>query len=272
MIPRKTIGIGGAIVVMATILITLFWDKKPPAPDIDSPEALLEAHDQLLVQAQQHANQDCADAKAFLARTAELQKTFDTLRQRKHDLFPEGGVEEFIPPIPGSEPLDMSDEVMPETPPEEYIPKPGQFPLDLDGNSVPGEEPEFIPPVPWTEPLDMGDEVMPETSQEYIPEPGDQPLDLVEKTTRELIDTREQEIKDLMTELQSKCEGTNKACDQACNNYNKQCLSLVPNVDQNMLSDWFASCMDLCKDRPKEKITCMQNAQDCVAMTEVCGL
>ncbi|OGJ52589.1 hypothetical protein A2448_02415 [Candidatus Peregrinibacteria bacterium RIFOXYC2_FULL_41_22] len=67
-------------------------------------------------------------------------------------------------------------------------------------------------------------------------------------------------------------EETGNNCDAACNNYNSQCLSLVPTVNQELLDQGYSSCMEECKSWDGEKTTCMETAQDCPSMTEVCGL
>jgi len=67
-------------------------------------------------------------------------------------------------------------------------------------------------------------------------------------------------------------EQTGNNCEEACHNYNNQCLIHVPNADQKLFDEGFESCMDICKDWATEKIECMVNAKDCPSMTEVCGL
>lgn len=112
---------------------------------------------------------------------------------------------------------------------------------------------EYIPPIPWSEALDF---------------------DMGEITTMQKINNIELEIKDLLDALQTKYdeEKPSSSCEKACKNYNSKCLSLVPNVNQSILNDGFSSCMKECKKRDKKKIQCMENAKDCVAMTEVCWL
>ncbi|MDX9970845.1 MAG: hypothetical protein RBS56_02970 [Candidatus Gracilibacteria bacterium] len=61
-------------------------------------------------------------------------------------------------------------------------------------------------------------------------------------------------------------------CEDACHNYNNQCLIWVPNVDQKLFDEGFSSCMSECESWSKEKIGCMENANDCPSMTEICGL
>lgn len=52
---------------------------------------------------------------------------------------------------------------------EEYIPRPGQLPLDLDGNALPLEEKEYIPRLGEQVP-DLGDPESDSTeTNEYIP-------------------------------------------------------------------------------------------------------
>ncbi len=61
-------------------------------------------------------------------------------------------------------------------------------------------------------------------------------------------------------------------CEDACQNYNNQCLTLVPNADQKLFDEGLSSCMLECESWSKEKIECMESANDCPSMTEVCGL
>lgn len=247
--------------------------------------SLLEQYQQLLKDAEQQATQDCDDPKVFSKQTKELEERFDKLRQQKNNLIAEMNTDEWIPdlpPLPGEEaPTDIGpSETSDTTEQEEYIPRPGELPLDLDGNSTPVEETEYIPAIPGSEPpTDIGpSETELETDMdEYIPPlPWSEPLDLDEGaiTTIQRIQNIEVNIKDIFDALKKKCEEKKPSgnCEKACNNYNTQCLKFVPNLNQKMLDDGFSSCMDLCKKRNKEKVQCMENAKDCVAMSEVCGL
>jgi len=78
-------------------------------------------------------------------------------------------------------------------------------------------------------------------------------------------------IKDKMSQCNSPKEESNN-CEAACNNYNNRCLTLVPNADQKLFDQGYESCMVECKGWTVEKIECMEVAQDCPSMTEVCGL
>ncbi|MFA6458504.1 MAG: hypothetical protein WCV72_03920 [Patescibacteria group bacterium] len=78
-------------------------------------------------------------------------------------------------------------------------------------------------------------------------------------------------IKERMSQCNSPKEESN-SCEAACNNYNKQCLSLVPNANQALFDQGYESCMAECQNWTGEKIDCMETAQDCPSMTEVCGL
>lgn len=247
--------------------------------------SLLEQYQQLLKDAEQQATQDCDDPKVFSKQTKELEERFDKLRQQKNNLIAEMNTDEWIPdlpPLPGEEaPTDIGpSETSDTTEQEEYIPRPGELPLDLDGNSTPVEETEYIPAIPGSEPpTDIGpSETELETDMdEYIPPlPWSEPLNFDEGaiTTMQRIQNIEVNIKDIFDALKTKCEEEkpNGNCEKACRNYNAQCLKFVPNLNQKMLDDGFSSCMDLCKKRDNEKIQCMENAKDCVAMSEVCGL
>ena len=282
MISRKTLAIWGATLVVATIGGALLVNNNS-TPTITE-ASLLEQYQQLQKDAQQQAAQDCDDPKAFSKQTKNLEDRFDKLRQQKHDLIAEMNTDEWIPdlpPLPGEEaPTDIGpSETSDTTEQEEYIPRPGELPLDLDGNSTPVEEAEYIPPIPGSEaPADIGpSETEPETdTDEYIPPlPWSEPLDFDEGaiTTMQRIQNIEVDIKDILEALQTKCEEKpSNDCEKACRNYNSKCLSLVPNVNQTMLNDGFSSCMQQCKKRSKEKVQCMEDAKDCVAMTDICGL
>lgn len=67
-------------------------------------------------------------------------------------------------------------------------------------------------------------------------------------------------------------QNSSNYCELACNNYNNQCLTQVPNATQELFEEGFQSCMDLCESWSSEKVGCMVDAQDCPSMTEVCGL
>ena len=79
------------------------------------------------------------------------------------------------------------------------------------------------------------------------------------------------QIKEKISQCNFPKEESNN-CEVACNNYNNQCLTWVPNADQNLFDQGYESCMAECKDWTVEKIECMEGAQDCPSMTEVCGL
>jgi len=63
-----------------------------------------------------------------------------------------------------------------------------------------------------------------------------------------------------------------KFCESACQNYNNQCFTKVPNADKALFDEGFDSCMNECKDWDQDKITYMEEAKDCPSMTIVCGL
>lgn len=271
---RKGLLIGGTTLIAAIIggVALLNNTTKPVTITEDS---LLQNYEQLLKDAQQQAAQDCDDPKVFSQQTKNLEEKLDKLRQQKKDLIAETDVDEYIPPIPGSEPLDMEEEMPAES--DEYIPPiPGsESPADIGWSETTDE---YIPPIPGSEtPTDIGPSESSETTDDYIPPiPGSEPLDLDEGaiTTIQKINNIEIDIRDILDTLETKCnqEEPSGDCETACKNYNSKCLSLVPNASQSMLDDWFSSCMALCKKRSEEKVQCMEDAKDCVAMSEVCGL
>lgn len=280
---RKGLLIGGTTLIAAIISgIVLLNNTTKPVTITE--ESLLQHYEQLLKDAEQQAAQNCDDPKIFSQETKDLENIFDKIRQQKHDLIAEMNTDEYIPdlpPLPWEEaPTDIeSSETSDTTEQEEYIPRLGELPFDLDGNSTPVEK-EYIPPLPWSEPpADIGpSETESETNtDEYIPPlPWSEPFDLEEGmiTTMQKIQNIEVNIKDIFDVLKTKCEEKKPSgnCEKACKNYNAQCLKFVPNLNQKMLDDGFSSCMDLCKKRNKEKVQCMEDAKDCVAMTEICGL
>lgn len=253
---RKGLLIGGTTLIAAIISgIVLLNNTTKPVTITE--ESLLQHYEQLLKDAEQQAAQNCDDPKIFSQETKDLENIFDKIRQQKHDLIAEMNTDEYIPdlpPLPWEEaPTDIgSSETSDTTEQEEYIPRLGELPFDLDGNSTPVEK-EYIPPLPWSEPFDLEEGMI---------------------TTMQKIQNIEVNIKDIFDVLKTKCEEKKPSgnCEKACKNYNAQCLKFVPNLNQKMLDDGFSSCMDLCKKRNKEKVQCMEDAKDCVAMTEICGL
>ena len=79
-------------------------------------------------------------------------------------------------------------------------------------------------------------------------------------------------IKEKMSQCTSIAKEDASNCDSACNNYNNQCLTLVPNADQQLFDQGYESCMSECAEWSTEKVGCMAESQDCPSMTEVCGL
>ncbi|MDD5464409.1 MAG: hypothetical protein PHP62_04625, partial [Candidatus Moranbacteria bacterium] len=69
-------------------------------------------------------------------------------------------------------------------------------------------------------------------------------------------------IKERMSQCNLSKEASNN-CEAACDNYNNQCLTLVPNADQKLFDQGYESCMAECKDWTVEKVECMEAAQDC---------
>lgn len=275
MISRKTLVIWWGVIVITAASILLM--KNNWSGNDISEEWLLQKYEDLLQKAKNQAAQECENANDFSQQTKEIESIFDRIRQQKHDQVAESQIEEYIPPIPGSEPLDFDMEEDTPKESEEYIPRPWELPLDLDGNAVPLEEKEYIPR-PGEQVPDLGD---PETdateSNEYIPPiPWSEALDfdMGEITTIQKINNIELEIKDLLDALQTKCEKEkpSNTCEKACNNYTNKCLSLVPNAGKGLFEQGFSSCVKECKKRDKKKIQCMENAKDCIAMTEVCWL
>jgi len=61
-------------------------------------------------------------------------------------------------------------------------------------------------------------------------------------------------------------------CELACSNYTVKCLSLVPGASQSLYNEGLMSCIGECKKWNNDKISCILNAIDCPAMTDVCGL
>jgi len=81
-----------------------------------------------------------------------------------------------------------------------------------------------------------------------------------------------EKIKEKMSQCALVSEEGSSDCDAACNNYNNQCLTLVPNANQQLFDQGYESCMSECAGWSGEKVQCMSTAQDCPSMTEVCGL
>ena len=106
--------------------------KNNTAPERISEESLLQKYEQLLKNIEKQSGKECENIKEFSDQTKQLEREFDILRQQKHDLIAEMEVEEYIPPIPGSEAPELSE--MPDIQESnEYIPPiPGSEPLDFD--------------------------------------------------------------------------------------------------------------------------------------------
>jgi len=61
-------------------------------------------------------------------------------------------------------------------------------------------------------------------------------------------------------------------CVEACENYVKQCLYLVPNADEYVFDQGRESCMEECAGWETEKVACMAEAVTCASMTDICDL
>lgn len=61
-------------------------------------------------------------------------------------------------------------------------------------------------------------------------------------------------------------------CFEACENYVKQCLHLMPNADEYVFDQGRESCMQECAGWEFEKVECMAEAMTCVSMTDMCKL
>ena len=276
MFSRKILAIWGTTIIAGAIAGALLI-KNNTAPERISEESLLQKYEQLLKNIEKQSGKECENIKEFSDQTKQLEREFDILRQQKHDLIAEMEVEEYIPPIPGSEAPELSE--MPDIQESnEYIPRVGEHQLDFDGNIVvQNDEPEeYIPPIPGSEVPELSEMPDIQESNEYIPPiPGSEPLDfdMGRITTIQQINNKEVDIKDMLDALAWKCEEkeTNN-CKVACNNYTNKCLSLVPNANKSLIDQGFSSCVQECKKWDKTKIQCMESAKDCVAMTEICGL
>jgi hypothetical protein len=65
---------------------------------------------------------------------------------------------------------------------------------------------------------------------------------------------------------------TENVCTKACQNYIDKCLTLVPNASHQLFEEGRQSCYEKCNGWSPEKITCMENAEACTAMTSECEL
>lgn len=61
-------------------------------------------------------------------------------------------------------------------------------------------------------------------------------------------------------------------CVEACENYVKQCLYLVPNADEYVFDQGRESCMEECAGWEEEKVVCIAEAVTCASMTDICDL
>lgn len=144
------------------------------------------------------------------------------------------------------------------------IPEPGAQQLDLDGNKIPPSEnttkEEFIPKI-GSKPLNI--------------DPSDKPVDVLELYNK-LIKETEEQIEDEIAKIKPACvdvaEKEKKDCESPCRNYIHKCLSLVPNAGQDIFSQGLESCMKECRSWSDKKNTCILQATNCEDMTMVCGL
>ncbi|MFH0891622.1 MAG: hypothetical protein V1867_02475 [Candidatus Falkowbacteria bacterium] len=198
------------------------------------------------------AGENCENKKDMNQRIDGLEEKLADLAARKKawlDNNPAPADGEFIPPIPGSEPLDMV----------EPVPGPSGS-ADVDYGD--------IPPIPGSEPLDMSEsDPVPSADGEFIPPiPGSEPLDMVEPSDFDMINTIEKDIISELNSLKALCNDEEKKkaisdkCGDACQRH-KDCAAYTEDATPGDLNDAYDACMEECAAWPKEMIKCI-NAID----------
>jgi len=237
---------------------------------------------------------NCDNQPKFAEQINDLEKQLEALKERRNEIINankensnESG--EWIPPVPGSEPLDF-DEPTPETEVEtEWVPPfPESEPLNLD-DPIPNTDDEWIPPVPGSEPLDF-DEPTPETEveTEWVPPfPESEPLNLdptpsINTQYAELKEINELEKKIIaeINNLKSLCDEDEEeiistSCPDACKKY-ADCTIYTEGTTKEDQQDAYDSCMEECpKWSDKTKICInkrpIKGIDDCIHLS-FCGL
>lgn len=243
----KTILIGGVTtaVVVAGAGIYFALDN----PQTLSAESLLVDYQELLEEMRDSKTKNslldnCENPQKFADQIQALEEKLDTLKKKKINLIntaDKADNDEWIPPLPGSEPLEFDKPAPEET--DEWIPPiPGSEVPDLDPQSssdepastdqkewippLPGSETpdlvplseadkpasadkdEWIPPLPESEPLDLtptpgSDSDLAPVEEEFIPKLGAQPLEIDPTPGNTVIDKINYIEKEIIAELNS---------------------------------------------------------------------
>lgn len=227
----KILLIGGitTVVVAGGIGAYLILDKS--SNQASSEESLLGDYQALLAEmkdskTESSLSDSCENPQKFAKQIQALENKLDILRQRKNDLSNEENS-------------------------EDYIPRPGDQPLDL------------------IEPASDN-----EGSEDYIPRPGDQPLDLIEPTTLDEINIIEAEIVTELNNLKSVCDEKDKkeekvistSCVDACKKY-YDCAGYTEGSTRQDQQDAYDGCFEECAKWSDETKICI-NKQEIKTVTD----
>ena len=294
----KPLFIGGVVATLAAASVALLL-VIGKLPGQSTPEGvLLNDFNKFLKEVTNPKTKDklssnCENQPKFAEQIRDLEKQLEELRERKNEIInsinnESNESDEWIPPEPGSEPLDFVEPVITENGTDEWIPPlPGSEPLDFVEPAV-SESDEWIPPIPGSEPLPF-DEPTPEieTESEWIPPlPGSEPLDLDPTPLTNSQSTELNEIqaleKKIMTEinnLKSLCDEEEEiistSCPSACQKY-ADCTIYTEGTTKEGQKDAYDSCMEECpKWSDKTKICInkrpIKGIDDCIHLS-FCGL
>ena len=180
----------------------------------------------------------CESPQKFANQIQALETKLDLLKKKKNNLInaaDKTDQDEWIPPLPGSEPLEFD--------------KP-----------APEETGEWIPPIPGSEvpeltPTPGSDADLAPVEEEFIPKLGAQPLEIDPtpgNTAIDKINYVEKEIIAELNSLKSLCDKEGKkeiistSCVDACKKYS-DCASYTEGATKEDLQDAYDSCFEECQ-------------------------
>ena len=279
----KTILIGGVTtaVVVAGAGIYLAQNNSKT----QSPESLLVDYQELLEEMRDSKTKDklssnCGNQQKFNNQIQALEEKLDILKKKKINLIntaDKADNDEWIPPLPGSEPLEF-DKPTPEETGEWIPPIPGSEVPDLDptpSSDKPAstDQDEWIPPLPGSEPLDLtptpgSDADSAPVEEEFIPKLGAQPLEIDPtpgNTAIDKINYIEKEILAELNNLKSLCDKEKKeiistSCVDACKKYS-DCASYTEGATKEDLQDAYDSCFEECQKWSDKTKICINKKQ-----------
>lgn len=279
----KTILIGGittAVVAGVGIYFALDNPQKLNAESllVDYQELLEEMRDPKI---KNSLSGDCENPQKFANQIQALEEKLDILKKKKINLIntaDKADNDEWIPPLPESEPLEF-DKPAPEETQEWIPPLPGSETPDLDP-SPDSDEPvaidkdEWIPPLPGSEMPDLEPTPGSDTNsalveKEFIPRPGSQVPEFDPtpgNTAIDRINYLEKEIIAELNSLKSLCDKEEKkeiistSCVDACKKYS-DCASYTEGATKEDLQDAYDSCFEECQKWSDKTKICINKRQ-----------